>query len=283
MFASLHSVLGQQDPAAALSEGGIAWYAYPFYLWLIGSVGVIIYRNVRRVKAKRSGGAVDETSHPSDVDGHAGGSAGVAASGSPRPAERSPATPSGRPKLSALVMGTAGHQVTASPESGDLTPTQRLFQEELARRESIAGAPATDASTGEQTEPAAQRAGFFASAPAERAAPAEPAKPVADLLAGIQLPCELVPVMSTEGSFGPHRVAFSTSEHGPGTVGREVGDELERLGFTLQSTGETTLQATKEDQTLVVTLYPQAKTATEDGSRMFPHVPAGSVAVVFSS
>jgi len=293
VFASLTSLLSQQDPTVVVQDSGLAWYAYPFYLWLLGSLGVIVYRIVRRVQTKRSGPTAGDLSltdakASADTAARSGGSSAGPSGTSPA------AATSHRPKLSALVMGTADHQVSALPDTDGLTPTQKLFQEELARQQTPAGAsddPATPgappsestAALGSAPEPAAQRAGFFASGATDEGPSAEPAKPVAELLAGIQLPCGLAPVMSPEGSFGPHRVAFSTPDHGPAAVGREVGDELERLGYSLHSTGDTTLEARKGNQVLSVTLHPQAKTAAEDGARMFPHVPAGSVAVVFSS
>jgi hypothetical protein len=127
------------------------------------------------------------------------------------------------------------------------------------------------------------RSGFFApSAPPRPTSDATTARPVvADVLQGISLPCDLSPIVDTGRALDPYRVAFVTNRATPAEVGAGVGDELERLGFSLATVSDTELEATKDEGRVVVTLHPNPSTVTFGASPAFPNLPEGSVVVEF--
>lgn len=128
-------------------------------------------------------------------------------------------------------------------------------------------------------------AGSTVTAPAPTARPASPARPappaapvratVAEALAGIALPCELAPLTGTEALPDPRRLVCFTDRAPAESVGAAVGDELERLGFTLRPVSATALVAARSGTELTVTVHPTPEA--------FPTAPPGSVVVVFST
>ncbi len=68
---------------------------------------------------------------------------------------------------------------------------------------------------------------------------------------------------------------FFTDRADAATVGASLGDELERLGYTLHSTSETEVVATRPDASLQVSIPTDASS--------YPTAPAGSVLVVLST
>ena len=78
-------------------------------------------------------------------------------------------------------------------------------------------------------------------------------------------------------------MAFIAIGADPGRVGRAVGDELERLGFALQSLGDTQLGAQRDDDELVVTIYTDPTAVERLGAKAFPVLPAGTFVVEFES
>ncbi len=250
-------------------------WAYIFWLWLAVSLGVYGYRGYRKWFVKTDGG------------------------------EEGTAGASGAPATGVTSLGARA----GATDTDALTPTQQLFREELARRQGLAPdapAAAADAPTGPAAggtpgpaapgpaadsgawapdgTPASERSGLFAPSPAAGGPPPPARKPVADLLSGIAMPCGLAPMIGAGGAIDPHRVAFTTNTAPPAEVGSKVGDELERLGFALRSTGDTELEARRDGDVLVVRLYPDARAAEgDDGAKVFPHAPLDSVGVVFSS
>ena len=159
---------------------------------------------------------------------------------------------------------------------------RRLTRGPRAAREAAAG-PAVAARVRDPppapSPPAAPsgRAGLFAPAAtaAGAAAPPPGRTPVASALAGISLPCELAPLTGAGELPDPHRVVFFTDRAPAETVGAALGDELERLGFTLRSVSDTEVVATRGGTELSVRVHP--------GTEGFPTAPPGSVVVVVSS
>lgn len=97
------------------------------------------------------------------------------------------------------------------------------------------------------------------------------------------MPCDLVPVIDPTAMDAQWRVAFSTRGVPPAEVGSKVGDELERLGYTLRSLNETEVQATRNDDVLTVRLIVNPEAAQRDGRPAFPTLAPGSIVVEFSS
>jgi hypothetical protein len=125
--------------------------------------------------------------------------------------------------------------------------------------------------------PGSRRDGLFAAAPQGEASP-RPA--VADALAGITLPCGLSPVIDPSG-LDPHRVCFLTTGVPAAQVGREVGDEVERLGYALRSDSAAEAIATRDGVEIRIIIHPVAPSAVTGSVRLFPNAPADSVAVEF--
>jgi hypothetical protein len=211
------------------------------WLWLLVSLGVYGYRLWRRV-AKRSG---------TDHDGATLGDEMRAAPIAPRAADTAPVVPS--PPL-------------AAPPAIPTPPPQPSPPPSRSRADDQGG-----------------RSGFFAPSTPSRPTPdATTARPVvADVLQGISLPCDLSPIVDTGRALDPYRVAFVTHRATPAEVGAGVGDELERLGFSLATVSDTELEATKDEGRVVVTLHPDPSTVTFGAAPAFPNLPEGSVVVEF--
>lgn len=142
----------------------------------------------------------------------------------------------------------------------------------------MAPGPPSSPVAGDQTG----RSGLFAPAAATRLPDATNERPtVADLLEGISLPCDLSPIVDTGRALDPYRVAFVTNRATPAEVGAGLGDELERLGFSLATVSDTELEATKDGGRVVVTLHPNPSTVTFGAAPAFPNLPSGSVVVEF--
>ncbi|MEZ5141890.1 MAG: hypothetical protein R2726_05140 [Acidimicrobiales bacterium] len=162
------------------------------------------------------------------------------------------------------------------------SPTEALFLEAKAKQQAGTDAAPGSETPGDEGAPVGEgeRRGLFAASDA----PVAPARPVPELLEGIAMPCDLVPVTdeaAVDASF--HRVAFHTRSAPPGTVGRELGDALERLGYSLRSTSDTEVVARRGDDVLRVTLHPRADGAQRDGKPAYPSIPPGDVVVEINS
>jgi hypothetical protein len=143
-------------------------------------------------------------------------------------------------------------------------------------------APATD-----PTSSAGARSGLFASTAPPSGAPSagstgDARATVAEMLTGVSMPCDLVPVVDPDGLVNPYRVAFATQTTPAADVGAAVGDELERLGFALRSVSSNQVEATKADQKLTVTIHQDASAVTAGDGPSYPTLPAGSVVVEFA-
>ena len=136
------------------------------------------------------------------------------------------------------------------------------------------------------------RGGFFAATPATvpagqagedpSLAPGRPS--VAEAVRGIAMPCGLTPVIDGSTSLpNPFRVSFLTDLATAAEVGRGLGDELERLGFSLSTATPTELTARREGVELRVVLFPSAASAKRGLVAMFPAAPPGAVGVELST
>jgi hypothetical protein len=137
--------------------------------------------------------------------------------------------------------------------------------------------------------PSEGRSGLFAPSAAQTSS-AEPGPAsasgratVAELLSGVSMPCDLVPVIDPDGVLDPYRVAFSTTTAPAAEVGAAVGDELERLGFSLRSLTANQVEATREGQRLTVTVRDESGTADPTDGTTRRTLPPGSVVVEFES
>jgi len=93
-----------------------------------------------------------------------------------------------------------------------------------------------------------------AAVPIGTAIPARPT--VAELVEGIALPCDLLPVPADH--LDPHSVAFATTGHAAAEVSDALVGELERLGFAVSPETETDAVARRGDAILRVTVRADA-------------------------
>jgi hypothetical protein len=217
-----------------------------FWLWLLVSLGIYAVRIWRRM----SRGSKAETQDDSPTVGSDGGVPIV--------------TPSSN-------LGAASPAGTPLPPAAEPAPKPE---------------PSEPAPSREPERETGTRSGLFAPTATPEAGPAAPtgssaeARPtVAELVAGIAMPCGLAPIIGSDRFLDPYHVAFSTDTAPATTVGAGVGDELERLGFALQSTAENRVAATKDGHQLTVTIYPDAADVTFGDAKAYPTVPPGSVVV----
>jgi hypothetical protein len=105
-------------------------------------------------------------------------------------------------------------------------------------------------------------------------------RPIAELVEGIRMPCDLAPIVETVPRVGAREeVAFVTRGHSATEVGGAVGDELRRLGYELQARNETEALAVRGDDVLGVTVYPEPWMVERAGRPAFPVAIEGSVVV----
>jgi hypothetical protein len=137
-------------------------------------------------------------------------------------------------------------------------------------------APAGGSSIDADAAAAAGRSGLFAGE--DRPV----ARPLSEMISGIALPCDLMPLVSLDQAevVGLH-ATFATSGHPASTVGRSLGDELERLGFTLRSTAENEVVARRGRDQIRVTIHARPDLLERDEVKVFPTTEEGDVVVEF--
>jgi hypothetical protein len=103
---------------------------------------------------------------------------------------------------------------------------------------------------------------------------------VAGVLAGVKMPCDLVPLTTLvpRPDVGD-RVAFWTSGFPAEIVGARFADELERLGYKLEPVGENTLSAKRGDAELHASIHASMALANVGGRPAFPSVPDDGIVV----
>jgi hypothetical protein len=114
-------------------------------------------------------------------------------------------------------------------------------------------------------------------APSEPEPPSE-RRPIADMVRGIELPCDLTPLVGAERRSGAREaVAFVTRSFDAATVGQEVGAELRRLGFELSPRHATEVIATRDDDWLGAAVHRDGSAVTRGDRPAFPGAGVGSV------
>lgn len=122
----------------------------------------------------------------------------------------------------------------------------------------------TPAATGPEVPPATPTGSIFDPPPdrptaSEEGSASRPAaRPVAiaEMVRGIKLPCDLTPMVAFERRGGVReQVVFVTRTVDADTVGRELGEELRRLGFELASHGHTEAEAIRGDDRMGVAVH----------------------------
>lgn len=252
------------------------------YSWL--AVSLFIYG--RRIYRRVSG----EKSTPPDAPLPSAGTPGArstrAAPTSPTAAPRVPHVPRSTPGTPAVPPPFAD-DIPIAPPAFDANGTPHMDATHFPIEPAVAAAlaeegrlstPGVEGPT--DPTPDAGRSGLFAKA----TDPAPGGVALTTLMAGIALPCDLAPLVSLDDAhLTDVQARFVTGGHDPAEVGREVGDELERLGFTLASLSANEVLATRDDGRLTVTIHTNPQTIEVDGRRLFPTTSGDDVVVEFVS
>jgi hypothetical protein len=170
------------------------------------------------------------------------------------------------------------------------SPTAKLFREVAAERQLGPTVDAADAADAADADGAAadgaDRAGSAPAADDRRGLFArqqnEPGRPLPEVLAGVALPCDLVPVVADDVDPAAFQ-AFSTHSHPAAEVGAALGDELERLGFTLRSRSDIEAVASRGSDHLFVSIIPSPRSIERGGNQPYRSLPASSVVVELST
>lgn len=127
--------------------------------------------------------------------------------------------------------------------------------------------------------PAATRSADQVIGPEANRAPVSPEQPLATLLAGIELPCGLLPHVGPDHPDPEHYVSLITTEASGAEVAGALTDELERLGYEVFALTEDDLAARRGDDLLSVRVHPRADVAQAGGAVLFPDAPSSATAV----
>ncbi len=148
----------------------------------------------------------------------------------------------------------------------------------------IAEGATTEAATTEAATKKAQRGGAHsvpapaAEAVTERAVPAGPTT-IADLLSGIRLPFDLLPMVPNGEEASDQRVSLVSAEEQPEVLGAAIADELERLGYSIKTLATDQARANRGAQRLALRIFPEAPDLINETGKRFPDAPEGSVAI----
>lgn len=104
---------------------------------------------------------------------------------------------------------------------------------------------------------------------------------LADAVSGIAMPCYLAPLIG-DGAMNPRKVAFYTTGFEAATVGKRVGDELERLGFDLSSVDDRTIRAEHGPDSVQAKMRSLALDNPEVMEELHPSAPEGAVVLELS-
>lgn len=122
--------------------------------------------------------------------------------------------------------------------------------------------------------------------PAPAPKPTPPMRPatrgLAETLAGIHLPCELLPVVPKGVSPSDKTVSLVTATASPDVVGPAIADELERLGYELDAVSASRLVARRQTDVLTLDMILSPSQLERDGVALYPEVSDNAVLVVIA-
>ena len=244
------------------------------WVWVLISVVVLTVRIFRRIGGPKADAGADAElpplPGPADIPVPPGLTSTPDPTSTPSAAPGSPAESATGAPVNPVIAAAASSGPLADPAAIPTVPI-------------IPTVPAAAAG------PATGRSGFFAAsvepgeaAPSGAIGAVRPT--VAEALQGIVMPCGLTPVVDGTVSIpNPFRVAFLTTDADAQAVGAGIGDELERLGYTLSTAAATELVARKPGAELRVVLYPTPSAARRGFDAIFPAAPDGAVGLELST
>jgi len=163
----------------------------------------------------------------------------------------------------------------ASPSTVTVSPP-------LAPPEAVppTGAPASGAADGEGPAMAPAAPAPPAASPAAPGADDGPAASLMEALAGIRLPCDLLPMTVVEGrTLGPRELLLVTSGYTGAEVGRALGDAVAALGYSVTPLGSDRALAARGRDEITITIHDRPDTVLAGRRPAFPTAGAGSVVV----
>ncbi len=152
-----------------------------------------------------------------------------------------------------------GESKSSTRRSRAERPTRPTIDEELA---AMAPPPSTTAPGSEHRAPIQPPSGSQSheAGVTTRTDDAPLARSLAEALAGIMMPCELAPLVTTE-HIDSRNMLFATTGHSAESVGTSVADELERLNYTFATLSRHTIQARRGGTVVEITVHPDKATA----------------------
>ena len=233
-----------------------------FWLWFLVSCVIVVRRSIRRRAEKRARRAgLQSALHEAPAG------ADSAEATDPGPADEADPLPE-----TTWVADTA-----PVPQPAPAPPTEPAVAPPVARRATTAEpTPATAAAVAAAPEPA----------PSKVATMARSATPVtvAQVIAGIDMPCGLVPLTLSDHDMRydrGQRAQFFTTDIPAAVVGTSLADELERIGLTVSSLNDSV--AVAQRGRLAVEMRIVTVGAAIDGvaSTEYRSAPPNSVVVEF--
>ena len=253
---------------------------FALFAWVGISVVAVLVQLVRIARYKRATASAPSTpaqaaqpeSGQIDLDQRLAGTADVSTAGV-APSEAMAGAAKGEATTTASQSPKAPR--ISIPEPPTAAPAPSTPPAEPADAAPAPAAPVPEAPAAEVPVPEEASVDEAPEAPAE-----EPTDPtLADLLAGVRLPWNLLPTVDQSREPSNDRVVLITSEGEPGDIGVDVADELERLGFTIAPRGDDTAIATRGDDSLGLQIIENPMAAEIDGVRRFPTATESSVAL----
>ncbi len=223
-----------------------------FYLWLAVSVVILVQRVITRRRRR------------TPVARTAPGAPIIPADWAPPDQPLAPPEPGVSPGPAASPDPVVAPRDPASPVVA--TPTDRP----------PANWPPAPAQPG--TTPPPRPPGLSSSAAATR--PGAGSASLMEALAGITLPCDLVPLTSAEGRvLGNRDLLLITSGHSGFEVGRALGQAIEALGYTLTPMANNDLVAVRGNDRITIDVHEHPEALLSGKRQEFPTAKAGDVVV----
>lgn len=268
-------------------------FEFALIAWVGISIVAVLVQLIRIARYKRAGGAapvaesqVAKSEAPTINLGER--------LASTQAADATTSTPNAMASAANAERGASSTAAPSTPTTEPARPAAEAAQAAAAapRSETPPATPATPSTPAAPSEPQAapstaptQAPPSADTAPTTSAATEATATPdvtdltLADLLAGVRLPWNLLPTIDQGREPSNDRVALITSEGDPADIGVDVADELERLGFAIAPRGDDTAVATRGEHSLGLQIIENPMDAEIDGTRRFPTATESSVAL----
>lgn len=183
-----------------------------------------------------------------------------------------------------LIARFAGRRRTKGPKpvkAADLTPTTPATPPPTLPTPTAAPTIASSVPAPAPAEP--PPSGPAGTPPPSTTAPGGAGRPSASLmeaLAGITLPCDLLPLTTVEGrTLGPRELVLATTGYSGPEVGRALGAALAALGYSITPLGSSRALAERGPDHVTLTIHDRPDTLLVGTRPQYPTAPADAVVV----